>query len=46
MNPIKKLTGSQESKGTSCCGVDSKQEKETTVETCCGTSNDNQSTCC
>lgn len=44
MNFIKQGTG-QESKTSSCCSVDTREEVETKAD-CCGTSESNESSCC
>lgn len=45
MNFIKKGTG-QESKTSSCCSVDTNEVVETKEDSCCGTSESNESSCC
>jgi hypothetical protein len=45
MNFIKKVSGSDTSKSSGCCGVEFKETETTKEESCCGTSN-NDTPCC
>jgi len=44
MNFIKKLVGKEKSSG--CCGVEIKEVESSKEEFCCGTTDDQKSSCC
>jgi hypothetical protein len=46
MNFIKKLTSIVGSKSSGCCGVEIKEVEDTKEGSCCGTSSEEQSSCC
>lgn len=46
MNFIKKLIGMGSSKPSDCCDVEIKEVENTQEESCCGTTNEQQSSCC
>jgi hypothetical protein len=46
MNFFKKMVSKDASKSSGCCGVEIKEVNETKRESCCGTSNEQQSSCC
>ncbi|WP_223593957.1 hypothetical protein [Neobacillus bataviensis] len=46
MNFIKKLIGKEASKSSGCCGVEIKEVEDAQEESCCGTTNETQSSCC
>ncbi|WP_175596826.1 hypothetical protein [Bacillus sp. MRMR6] len=46
MNFIKKLIGKAGSISSDCCGVEIKEVEDTKIESCCGTTSEEQSSCC
>jgi hypothetical protein len=46
MGFIKKLTGKEISKSSGCCGVEIKEVENTLEGSCCGATNEQQSSCC
>lgn len=46
MSFIKNLIGKDGSKYSGCCGVEIKEVDNTQGESCCGTTSEQQSSCC
>lgn len=45
MNFIKKFTG-KSAKSSGCCDIETKEVETTQDDSCCGTSDEQQSSCC
>jgi hypothetical protein len=46
MGFIKKLTGKEISKSSGCCGIEIKEVENTQEESCCGITDEQQTSCC